>query len=150
MQIKRTKSQLFFLYLSWISAAACMLVIWLLSAQISSQSSELSGGFIKKLTELFNISISQNVIRKTAHALEYAGLCLLFSWSWFNTFRKPQYSLAFLSAALYSSADEIHQYFVPGRACQLRDVYIDCLGAAAGLLCFFVLYKIVNKLYKAR
>lgn len=150
MNIKRTKSQIVFLCISWILVAVCMLVIWMLSAQVSSESSELSGGFIEKIMELFNITISQNVIRKTAHALEYMGLCLLFSWSWLNTFKKPQYLLAFFSTALYSAVDEIHQYFVSGRACQPRDVIVDCFGALAGLLGFFILYKIINKLYKAR
>lgn len=150
MAQKRTKSQIFFLCLSWILVAACMALIWSLSAQVASESSELSGGLIKRLMEIFNISVSQNVIRKTAHALEYMGLCLLFSWSYLNTFKKPMYMLAFLSSALWSSVDEIHQYFVLGRACQPRDVMIDCIGASFGILAFFVLYKIINKLHKAR
>lgn len=150
MTEKRTKNQIFFLCLSWILIAACLALIWSLSSQISSDSSQLSGSFIKKIMDIFHISLSQNVIRKTAHALEYFGLCILFSWGYLNTFKYPQYVLSFVSTALYSSIDEIHQYFVSGRACQPRDVMIDCTGAAVGLLCFFILYQIANKLHKAR
>ena len=35
---------------------------------------------------------------------------------------------------LYACIDELHQYFVPGRACQIRDVCIDTAGVLAGVL----------------
>ena len=41
---------------------------------------------------------------------------------------------AWLVAALYAVSDEIHQYFVPERACALMDMGIDSAGAAAGVL----------------
>ena len=42
---------------------------------------------------------------------------------------------------LYSVSDEVHQYFVPGRACRLLDVVIDTAGSA-----FFVLvYHFISK-----
>lgn len=36
--------------------------------------------------------------------------------------------------ALYAVSDEIHQYFVPGRNCKLRDVIIDSCGVLTGVL----------------
>lgn len=38
---------------------------------------------------------------------------------------------AFLTACLYGLADEVHQFFTPGRCCSVYDVLIDALGAAA-------------------
>ena len=33
---------------------------------------------------------------------------------------------------LYAVSDEVHQYFVPGRSCELRDMLIDACGVAVG------------------
>ena len=67
------------------------------------------------------------VLRKCAHATEYAILALLllratgsFAWAW---------SLA----VVYAASDEIHQTFVPGRHGSPVDVAIDAAGAALGL-----------------
>ena len=46
---------------------------------------------------------------------------------------------------LYAVSDEIHQYFVPGRACRLFDVLIDTSGSAFFCLVYYVYTKITNK-----
>ena len=38
---------------------------------------------------------------------------------------------AFLFCALYGATDEIHQYFVPGRSCDVFDWIADAVGAGA-------------------
>ena len=48
---------------------------------------------------------------------------------------------AWLVAALYAVSDEIHQYFVPERACALMDMGIDSAGAAAGVLIVYFIYR---------
>ena len=46
-----------------------------------------------------------------------------------------------LTAVLYAASDEIHQYFIAGRACQLRDVFVDFVAAAVGVaVCTVVWY----------
>ena len=35
---------------------------------------------------------------------------------------------------LYSISDEIHQIFVPGRSCELLDVFIDTCGSLIGII----------------
>lgn len=40
---------------------------------------------------------------------------------------------AWLAAALYGVADELHQGFVPGRSASSADVLADWVGAAAGV-----------------
>lgn len=78
------------------------------------------------------------VIRKCGHLSEYAVLAVLFwrslsggLWAVWN----PRIaSLAWILTSLYAVSDEIHQAFVPTRECALRDVIIDCIGAAVGLL----------------
>lgn len=41
-------------------------------------------------------------------------------------------------AVCYACTDEFHQYFVPGRSSELRDVCIDGLGALTGALCVWL------------
>lgn len=81
-------------------------------------------------------------VRKTAHASEYAVLgFLLFqtaaAWKWFGE-RKDGAGLkrtggAWLIGTGYAVSDELHQLFVPGRACMATDVMIDSGGVLAGI-----------------
>nr|MCR4815373.1 VanZ family protein [Lachnospiraceae bacterium] len=42
--------------------------------------------------------------------------------------------------------DEFHQYFVPGRCCDWKDMCIDSAGVATGcLLCLLVVLKLTRK-----
>lgn len=46
---------------------------------------------------------------------------------------------------MYATSDEIHQYFVPGRACMVEDVFIDTLGVILGILLIMLGKKIIKK-----
>jgi len=46
--------------------------------------------------------------------------------------------IAITTAVLYGILDELHQLFVPGRACSLGDVFVD----AVGITFAFMLYSI--------
>lgn len=129
------------LVLSWAAVALCMAVIFELSHETAAVSSGKSNGVLSMLLEQFGIVVSSHTIRKTAHALEYCGLALLLYHAYFQSFRKVQPLLTMLTAVLYAASDEIHQYFIAGRACQLRDVFVDFVGAAAGVaVCTVVWY----------
>jgi VanZ family protein len=76
------------------------------------------------------------VVRKTAHAVEYAILGILI-WRVVRTFAAHHpawhFRFALLLAALYAATDEAHQIFVPGREAAVRDVLLDTCGAGIGL-----------------
>ncbi|MBQ8317523.1 MAG: VanZ family protein [Lachnospiraceae bacterium] len=55
--------------------------------------------------------------------------------------------LPWLIATLYAVSDEVHQYFIPGRSCQVGDVMIDSAGACVGVL---VVMGIVHLLGRKR
>jgi VanZ family protein len=85
-------------------------------------------------------------VRKCAHVCEYAVL----AWLFWRAFRKPQKNdarpwssketwLALLCAAAYSTTDEIHQTFVPGRQGSVWDVLLDSTGAALGLFAVWLI-----------
>lgn len=132
------------LVVSWALVALCMAVIFFLSNEPASESQSRSDGVIAALFARFGVELSSHVVRKTAHALEYCGLSLLLYGAYFASFRTPQPTLSFLTAALYAVSDEVHQYFIPGRACQLRDVFVDSVGAAAGIIFCTILFWILR------
>jgi VanZ family protein len=76
-------------------------------------------------------------IRKAAHMTEYAVLGFLLLGALAGK-RTEKYKVAaiqaFAVAVVYASSDEIHQYFVPGRACRIYDVGFDSAGALIGIL----------------
>ena len=46
--------------------------------------------------------------------------------------------------AVYAAADEIHQYFTPGRSPKLTDVLIDISGAVCGILIIKLIFIVVS------
>lgn len=92
-------------------------------------------------------------IRKCAHFTEYAVLSVCANLHGFSTMLlkkgeayvakekkeklimvKPWLFFSSLICILYAASDEIHQYFVPGRACRLFDICVDSCGILAGVL----------------
>ncbi len=139
---------------------AVMVCIFLFSCENSDDSSETSGNFVKVIinifyndfdrmteyqqTEIYN-QIS-HVIRKTAHFSIYTALGLLSSLA--TGKRKlisPKSAGVIVFCFLYACSDELHQYFVPGRACMFTDVLIDTCGSITGLLISAILMKIITK-----
>ena len=83
-------------------------------------------------------------IRKTAHMLEFASLCIgvivaLLAWDVAPVEEIKKFSIKF--TCLYAAGDEIHQFFVPGRACSIIDVFIDSRGAVFGTAIMFAVLK---------
>jgi len=102
----------------WLPALIIMLVIFLISAQPSSQ--------------LPNFGRADYLVKKSGHALGYAVLALLY-WRAFD-FKKEKRWIAWLMAVLYAVTDEFHQSFVSGRHPAILDVIIfDNLGALLSL-----------------
>ena len=79
------------------------------------------------------------VLRKLAHAGEYALLAALF----LRAFARPW--AAFLVTVAYAASDELHQHFVRGRAGTPRDVAIDAAGALIGLIAFSYVRRLIKK-----
>ena len=75
-------------------------------------------------------------VRKCAHMTEYAILGFFLVGARYDGREKCRRVVgrSLGIAALYAATDEIHQYFVPGRACMFTDVCIDSVGALLGVL----------------
>lgn len=122
-----------------------MLAIFCFSAQNADESQRLSDGFLASLLgrvlELILPRLTEKGmdfdIRKYAHMSEFFVLgvsCFLYVSElrrWSPDLRAAM--LAFGFSLLYAGTDELHQLFVPGRACRITDVLVDGIGILAGV-----------------
>ena len=115
-----------------------MIVIFCFSNQVSDDSTKLSNGLIKnticKVSKDCDKTINKTFkpVRKCAHFCVYLILGLLVM-NCFNINKKYIiYSL--IICLLYSISDEVHQIFVPGRSCEVLDIFIDTCGSFIGII----------------
>lgn len=120
-----------------------MLLIFLMSSFDATESTNQSNFIVNIITNIFkieNIELLSLIIRKLAHFTEY----LILGFLAINMLNKndisKKYLLSILICIIYATSDEIHQIFVPGRACQIRDILIDSIGSITGVY----LYKLIN------
>ena len=122
-------------------------VIFYFSSRTATQSSEQSGYFVELLQRLFGSNaITDFIVRKSAHFLEFTGLALLFALALFVQLERTKTPLAIVCTSLYAVTDEIHQIFVEGRACKISDWAIDTAGAVLGAVAFLVIIKLSEKI----
>ena len=130
----------------WLLAAACAGCIFWLSSKDGSQSKDMSDNVRGILMKLFGPLLNSFIVRKFAHFFEYAVLGFLIGCALFLSRRRFSPITAVICSALYSVSDEIHQYFVPGRACRIFDVGVDTLGALTGTLILALIILIMNSI----
>ena len=144
---------------------AWMLLIFSLSAETATESSDKSGGFSYRLAAIFvpdfeDMSAEQQMeiiekmsfpIRKSAHFCIFAvlGVLVFLNIYFFDNLRLGlRYILTFGFSSLYAASDELHQKFVDGRSGELRDWFIDSVGIIVGLLCCIIILRIVFRCRK--
>lgn len=114
---------------------ALMVMIFCNSSLPKNDSAVISNGLRVWIGENLGIHMSAHFIRKAAHFAEFAllGLCLVPA---VGDNVLPKIARRFLLAAcigvLFAVSDEVHQIFVPGRACEFRDMCIDFSGVICG------------------
>jgi len=160
------KRKIVFLVLLWLAVAVCMGCIFAFSAQTATESSGTSGGVLTFLLRLLDSSFDTYSpekqmallekysfhIRKAAHFSIYTLLGFLISnaLAYQNAIfdrpaKKNAVFFSFLMGVLYAVSDEIHQYFVPERSCEVRDMLIDSAGVAVGILLSLLLVSCIQK-----
>ena len=124
-----------------------MAAIFYFSSRTADESARQSGFFAQLITKLFGIGgFSDFIIRKLAHFCEFAGLGLLFAIAFKVQTGKAKTPSAIICASVYAATDEIHQIFVPGRACRVLDWGIDTCGAALGALVILLIITLAAKI----
>ena len=112
--------------------------------KVSGAESNIIVQFIAGITG-WNEHILSVIVRKAAHFTEFLllGICLsinMYDLAANHAVPKPLLK-AWIIGTIYAVTDELHQSFVPGRACSFKDVAIDSAGVACGVLIFFALKK---------
>ena len=136
MNIPKNKKTIAGLLLCMLSAVA---VIFIFSNSLQPAAVS-GGGLLEKVNAFFARAglpgISEKLLRKTAHICEFGLLGLLTSGAaaCLSRVGKRGYLISLASCIAVAGADEIIQYFVPGRACRFTDVLIDTSGAVLGTL----------------
>ena len=133
----------------WIlPTIAIMLLIFIHSAMPADLSTVESSRLAEWAACILHIGIDPATIlvRKTAHFTEYFVLGLFLSLFWKRTeiIRNRIFFRGFLSwliGTVYAVSDEVHQYFVPGRSCEVRDICIDSAGVLVGALIVFLIRR---------
>ena len=140
-----------------------MLLIFHMSSAVKDDSNAQSGVICGFLCEIFvegyeemppaqQLQMQERFsfpVRKGAHLTEYTILGILLTMTaasyradnigfWGASETAPAgiscvWLIPLLIGFLYAVSDEIHQYFVPGRAMQARDVLIDTAGVLLGI-----------------
>lgn len=150
--------------LSYLLTIFWLGLIFYLSGQVADVSNQLSSGITEKIIVAIRKIVPQSklevadlnhFIRKNAHFFAYLLLGLLTSnslyFSWYQAgpetklaswSKRKIWLLSWFFCLAYAMTDELHQYFVPGRGCQLRDILIDASGAAGGILLYLVLHRL--------
>ncbi len=95
----------------------------------------------------------EHPLRKVAHFAEYAVMGVLVYSILFCLTKKQgrRFLFCIVWVFLSAAADELHQYFVPGRWGSVADVILDTCGGAAGMFfCHFVFRFIEKKICKKK
>lgn len=139
------------------------------SAEESSYIVDFVKGIINSVSSSsVNPELLTTIVRKLAHFTEYLvfGVSLVLSiksLAEIISVRKNKESgsssinktkskainrwslLAWAFGTIYAISDEFHQYFVPGRSCEFRDMCIDSAGVAVGCIICMVIIKNLSK-----
>ncbi len=118
---------------------AIMVFIFVQSALSADLSMQESNAIVKWLASFLHVQPEtlSFIVRKCAHFLEYLvlGISTLVSVRDLSRWSSGKSAItALLISAAYAATDELHQMFVQGRSCEVRDILIDSLGALAGIL----------------
>lgn len=140
--------------LRFIPAVIIMGVIFFFSSQTGDESTAVSDEVVSVTAggDMVGTELITVIVRKSAHFLEYAalGAMVCFGLRGIGDEKKQGRRIVFsgLFGGLYAVTDELHQYFVPGRACMAMDVLLDMCGAFFGAAVMFLLYKLIGRLVK--
>ena len=137
-----------------IITIAIMVFIFIQSALPGHVSGAESGFFVSMLHKLTDVDfdVLSLIVRKTAHFTEYMmlGISLAVNVSDWRKSKGADLSTfalwrtAWLIGTIYAVTDEIHQYFVPERACAVTDMLIDSAGVAVGVIVLNNMYKSID------
>lgn len=133
-----------------------MSLIFVLSNDTAEESSKKSDGLIVRcVQDIIKRDLSTKEkekvlkylvkpVRKSAHFFLYfvLGILIINLFKSFELFNYKTILIAVLLCFLYACSDEIHQLFIKGRSCEVRDILIDTIGSLSGISVYYLFSKI--------
>ena len=147
MKTKTTFQKVYFI-ISLIIVLSLFILIFYLSHQNAEESTETSGWFTNLLNFIFPFELTENFVRTMAHFSEFACLSFFMNNLFVSKKEKLMPVISCILSFAYAIIDEIHQIFVPGRACQFSDMMVDLAGIISGFIVYAVIYTLVRKTVK--
>lgn len=145
MMANKSSIKKIYFSLSLIIVIALLVLIFCLSHQNGSDSGDTSGWFTTLINLLLPFSVSESTIRTLAHFSEFACLSFFVNNLFVAYKEKLSPVIAVSLSFLYAITDEIHQIFIPGRACQFSDMIVDLGGIISGMAVYAVVYLLAKK-----
>ena len=143
----RCRKQTVLAVIFWVLTAVCCGVIFYYSSCDADTSHQQSTSILKIIYAIFGRNAATMfIVRKCAHFLEFTGTSLVMSAAFYYTLNQNKLYLPIAFTSLYAVSDEVHQIFVNGRSCELRDWAIDTLGAVLGACIYILIYTAVVKI----
>jgi len=152
LEIKRVKTKTtlnkVYFVISLVIVLSLFVLIFCLSQQNGEDSTETSGWFTSLLNFIFPFELTEAFVRTMAHFSEFA--CLSFFMNNLFVSYKSKFCpvIACVLSFIYAITDEIHQIFVPGRACQFQDMMVDLAGIVSGMAVYAIIYLIIKQIQK--
>lgn len=144
------KKNKFFAAVFWILSLAVMVMIFIFSSATGEESEAVSQNLLSKIIEFIGNYVSHNFLRKLAHFCEFAALGFCVTGAVHFTFGKRKFYIPLIPCILYAVSDEVHQHFVPERACRVFDMFVDTCGIMTGIGIFLLLILIISKSIKKK
>ncbi|TCT12847.1 VanZ family protein [Natranaerovirga pectinivora] len=127
-------------------------VIFYMSSQPATQSSELSRGVTANIIEIvervmpdLNIQVGDihKAVRKSAHFFVFLvlGILVINMLKICGVIGIKGIIFTLLICIMIAIADEVYQLYVPGRSGEVSDVIIDTAGALVGILIYSAFRK---------
>ena len=154
MKAANSKQELRVLLIS-VLMGLTLLFIWghsmipaVFSSMESSRFVDLINGLIYSAGGGF--SVTDHMVRKTAHFLEYAilGAETALRNKWKSAVFSGNHVKCSGTVFFWIGVpviDELIQYFTPGRACMIQDVFLDICGFAAGYGVLYMFTLLADK-----
>lgn len=137
--------------IDWLLVILLMVGIFYFSNQEGVASSGTSNGITRVIFDFLNLDdvlvfdSFHGLVRKIAHFTIYFILGFLIYNALYHSFKKDLIYLLVLAIVLvmsYAISDEVHQLFIVGRSCEVRDVLIDTSGGSIGAFIYYFYLKI--------
>lgn len=137
------------------------IIIFNFSSQNSEKSSETSGVIVDRVVNTISTvnkkakkeNLKEKVtflVRKSAHFSIYTllGIWLMCFANTYEISLRKKFLICILIGTSYAISDEIHQFYIGGRSCEIRDICIDSCGVLFGNAITMAVKKINTKIKK--